>query len=393
MTGVQTCALPIWRVVRTLADGALLCEVERDFAGRRVTLTGRGSRVEMAWNSRGALLHRLRDGTGMRWEYDAGGRRTSMRHPDGSVTRYEYDANNRLAALTHPATGRVEIGRDAIGRITSVRGRDLEATWTWRGGTVAACRVDRRGFIQSTLLERDADDRVIAQTTDGVRTAFSYDAAGRLTGAVTSEGLVSSYEWDEAGRLVAQAVGGARTVFSYDAAGRLTSSTGPGGRVVYAYDAEGRRTRESGPEAERLFAWDPRGFLASVTAVVRRGDSVRVAARREMSADPGGELAAVDGAEVYWDSAASAPSLARIGGRVVVDALAATAVARPADGDDDGRWLVPDIDGAGADPWVLPGLPLPATDPGDRVPAAGGGGAGAGGAEVEIGRASCRERV
>ena len=97
-----------------------------------------------------------------------------------SVTLFRmYDANNRLAALTHPATGRVEIGRDAIGRITSVRGRDLEATWTWRGGTVAACRVDRRGFIQSTLLERDADDRVIAQTTDGVRTAFSYDAAGR----------------------------------------------------------------------------------------------------------------------------------------------------------------------------------------------------------------------
>ena len=368
------------RVVRTLADGALLCEVERDFAGRRVTLTGRGSRVEMAWNSRGALLHRLRDGTGMRWEYDAGGRRTSMRHPDGSVTRYEYDANNRLAALTHPATGRVEIGRDAIGRITSVRGRDLEATWTWRGGTVAACRVDRRGFIQSTLLERDADDRVIAQTTDGVRTAFSYDAAGRLTGAVTSEGLVSSYEWDEAGRLVAQAVGGERTVFSYDAAGRLTSSTGPGGRVVYAYDAEGRRTRESGPEAERLFAWDPRGFLASVTAVVRRGDSVRVAARREMSADPGGELAAVDGAEVYWDSAAQAPSLARVGGRVVVDALAATAVARPADGDgDEGRWLVPDIDGAGADPWALPGLPLPAAGPADGGGGAGAGGAGAGG--------------
>ena len=114
---------------------------------------------------------------------------------------------SRLAALTHPATGRVEIGRDAIGRITSVHGRDLEATWTWRDGTVAACRVDRRGFIQSTLLERDADDRVIAQTTDGVRTAFSYDAAGRLT-----------------------------------------SSTGPGGRTVYTYDAEGRRTRESGPE-------------------------------------------------------------------------------------------------------------------------------------------------
>ena len=98
--------------------------------------------------------------------------------------------------------------------------------------------------------------------------------------------------------------------------------------------------------------------------MVRRGDSVRVAARREMSADPGGELTAVDGAEVYWDSAAPTPSLARVGGRVVVDALAATAVARPADGDE-GRWLVPDIDGASADPWVLPGLPLPAAGPAD----------------------------
>ncbi|RRD51312.1 type IV secretion protein Rhs [Arachnia propionica] len=353
------------RLSRTLADGRLLSGFERDFSARTMTLTeGSGTRVEMAWDARGHLLRRLRDGAGVWWTYDEGGRRSSMCRPDGSITRYDYDANNRLAAVEHPATGRIEISRDAIGRITRVVGDGLDATWTWRGGAVVGNRVNRRGFIQELVLERDDDDRVVAQVSDGLRTEFSYDDAGRLVGSVTSEGLVSAYEWDAGGRLVSQVVGGARSEFSYDVAGQLVSATGPGGVVTtFSYDADGQRIREVGPDAERIFTWDPRGFLASVTSVVHDGDSVRVTSRRDLETDAGGQLARVDGAEVYWDSAAAAPSLAQVGSQVVVDALAAVALAgepsRADAGSGGGSWLVPEIDGAGADAWLIPSIEVP----------------------------------
>ena len=361
------------RLARSLADGELLTQVQRNFADRTVTVTEGtdGPGLEMAWDARGHLLRRLRGGVGVSWTYDEGGRRTSMCRPDGSVTGYEYDENNRLAVITHPGVGRIEISRDAIGRIIAVCGDGLEATWTWRGGSVVASRVNRRGFIQDVTLERDEQDRVTAQVADGLRTEFTYDAAGRLTGAVTSEGLVSTYEWDGAGRLAAQTVGGVRTEFGYDAAGQLVNSTTDGRVVAFTYDAEGQRVREAGPEGERLFGWDPRGFLASVTSVVHDGDSVKVASRRELVTDGAGELASVDGQDVYWDSASAAPTLAQVGAQVVVDALAATALAGVGR-DGDGSWLVPDVDGAGANPWALPSLGI------SGMPGEAGGSAGLG---------------
>ncbi|MDO5083338.1 MAG: polymorphic toxin-type HINT domain-containing protein [Arachnia propionica] len=348
------------RLARTLVDGQLLSELERDFASRTMTITeGTGSRVEMAWDTRGNLLRRLRDGVGMAWTYDRGGRRSSMCRPDGSVTTYDYDSNNRLAAITHPDVGRIEITRDAIGRITRVHGDGLDATWTWQGGAVVSNRVNRRGFIQELRLERNDDDQVVAQVQDGLRTEFSYDKAGRLTGTLSSEGLVSSYEWDAGGRLTAQSVGEARTTFRYDQAGQLVAATGPSGQVTrYTYDPDGQRIREIGPESERMFAWDPRGFLASITSVVRDGDSVQVTSRRDLDTDATGHLARIDGTDVFWDSAAGAPSLAQIGSQVVVDALAATTLATR-DGGGEGAWLVPDVDGARVDAWLIPSLDIP----------------------------------
>ena len=354
------------RLSRTLADGQLLTQLVRDFQARTMTITeSDGTDVEMAWDSRGNLLHRLRDGLGVSWTYDEGSRRTAMCRPDGSMTEYSYDTNNRLAAITHPTTGRVEITRDAIGRITRIHGDGLEATWTWQGGVVVANRVNRRGFIQDLVLERDDDDRVIAQTQDGLRTEFRYDETGRLVGSLTSEGLECSYQWDAGGRLTAQTIGGALTRFRYDQAGQLVAATGPTGQVTsYSYDADGQRVREIGPESERMFSWDPRGFLASITSVVRDGDTVQVTSRRELVTDGGGRLARVDGVDMYWDAASALPSLAQVGNQVVVDALAATALAGAPD-QGDSSWLVPDIDGAAIDSWLMPSLEVPgATRPG-----------------------------
>ena len=341
------------RVDRSLSDGRLLSRVERDFVGRRLRLTdAAGRRVEEAWDGRGNLLHRLRNGLGVSYSYDVGGRRIAMRRPDGSSTGYEYDADNRLSAIVQPGLGRVEIDRDRLGRVVGVHGPGLEATWVWCDGAVVENRVNRRGFIQQIRIERDGDGRPVAEVRDGLRTVYEYDPAGQLTGARTSEGTRVTWEWDAGGRLVAETTDGSVTRHGYDRAGQLLWTRTPqGGRTDYTYDAAGRRIREAGPDGERLFSWDPRGFLASVTRVRHEQDTVMASAHSELCVDAGGELAAVDGRAVYWDSDAAVPTLAQVGERVITDALAATVLS----GDQqEALWLVPDVDGPAGSGSDLP---------------------------------------
>ena len=173
--------------------------------------------------------------------------------------------------------------------------------------------MNRRGFIQQTRVERDRDGRVTADVRDGLRTEYAYDRAGQLTGAVTSEGTRTSYEWDAGERLVAETCDGQVTRHGYDRAGQLVWTRCPDGtRLTYDYDPSGRRVRETGPDRERLFDWDPRGFLTQVTRVSRHGDQVR-ARRTRLHVDAGGLLAAAGDQPVHWDTAAAWPALAQIG--------------------------------------------------------------------------------
>lgn len=356
-----------------IRDGAeLLSRVERDFASRTMTFSdGDGQRVNLAWDCRGNLVERLRDGVGVSYTYDAAGRRATMRRPDGSVTSYRYDANNRLAGLDQPGLGAVSIERDGLGRIVAVHGPGLEAEWVWRNGSVAAHRVNRRGFIQQVSIERDAQGRVVADVRDGLRTSYDYDAAGQLVKTVSAEGITTVYEWDAAGRLASESTNGTTTCYRYDAAGQLLfAQRGDQPGVSYAYDEAGRRTREIGPDAERRFEWDPRGFLTSVTAIAHDGDRVQ-ALRQDLRTDAGGELAQAAGQDLYWDSAATLPALAQVGGRAVLHALAATALVGLGE---DATWLVPDTDGRGTDPGSLLGQVRRATPtPGNRTDAWGHG--------------------
>lgn len=357
-----------WRYERgrrsmTLADGKVLSTIERDPAARTMRITEGETVHELVWNTTGQLLSRLRDGVGVRYTYDANGRRTTLERPDGSITSYEYDDNGRLAALEHPGVGRAVLERDALGRVVSLAADGLHATWAYADGMVVEHRVNRRGFLQVTRIERDADGRVLAQVRDGLRTEYTYDDAGQLTGGRTSEGASFHFEWDANGRLVAETNDGDTTRYEYDAGGQLLVATAPdGSRTEYAYDGAGRRVRERGPAGERLFGWDPQGFLARITAVRPDGDRMLTATQR-LQVDALGELARINDTPVHWDSASAAASVAQIGATVVVNALAATALT--AGGGEDAAWVMPDAQGrdTGGMPWGLaqdlPGAGLP----------------------------------
>ena len=338
------------RVRDELADGRLLTRTERDFAGRTITVSGPGGVNELSWDERGNLVRRLRDGVGLGWSYDADGRRTAFTRPDGSQTQYEYDAAGRVCALSHTGLGRSTIDRDAVGRIVSVNGPGMHATWTWADGAVVEHRMVQDGVETLTRVERDVDGRVLAEVVNGSRTDYHYDAAGQLVRLCSAAG-VTDLTHDANGRLVLESGPTGVTRYSYDEAGQLTSMRGPRGVTDFGYDAGGRRVREQGPEGERRFAWDPRGFLARVTSVAHVQDRVR-SASDELVVDALGELAAVNGTSLLWDSASAVPSLAQVGSRSVVQFAGATGMA----GDDRPEWMAPSWRerGAGSDPWAAP---------------------------------------
>ena len=345
------------RLRDTIADGTLLSTVERDLAERTLRVQEGETIHELVWDVTGQLIRRRRNGIGLSWSYDGDGRRASFTGVHGEQTRYEYDAAGRVSAVHAPRLGRAVIERDAIGRIVSVAAPGLYASWTWRGGAVVGLEVSREGVTQRTEIERDEAGRVLAETTDGVRTAYGYDPAGQLIEARRSDGSVTSYAYDAAGRLVRETADGVATTYDYDPAGQLLARRDAGGRTDFGYDESGRRVREIGPAGERRFGWDPRGFLSSITTITRAGDTVAARTQR-LTVDALGELAAVDDEPVLWDSAAEVPTLARVGEVSLAGFGPVTGLLPDGSSPNDrsgARWLSPDWRPrpAGADPWEI----------------------------------------
>ncbi|MEC5193522.1 RHS repeat-associated core domain-containing protein [Arthrobacter sp. MP_M4] len=152
----------------------------------------------------------------------------------------------------------------------------------------------------------------------------------------------------------------------YDAAGQLLAVTDSDGtRTQYVHDRLGRRTRLIGPDGSWTeYAWGPTGYLNGTTD--RTPDGIETS-RHELWVDSLGELAAVDGSELWWDTAHPIPTLTGIGaGQVLSLPGGVTGI-----GD---AWTAPGWRAARptdqTDPWAVIGAPT--------VPAPGlGGTAGA----------------
>ncbi|QWL31883.1 RHS repeat domain-containing protein [Rathayibacter toxicus] len=166
------------------------------------------------------------------------------------------------------------------------------------------------------LVGRDGEGRLVRVSGFEGVVEYGYDGACQL---VESRGrVVSSWRYDVGGRVVSEMVAGRSVVNSYDVAGQLVRSVGGDGSVSeFVYDGLGRRVRVRGADGgERCFAWSGAGWLESVTD---RGGDGSVSTTR-LSVDALGELASVDGAEVWWDSAAVVPAVVSVGGVSVVSA-------------------------------------------------------------------------
>jgi RHS repeat-associated protein len=343
------------RVTSVSVDGVVQREVALDLRGRRATITDhtdpRGTRCHvLRWNGRHQLVARSRDGREVTWTYDADGRRTSMTTPDGSTTTYGRDPVGRVVSVDHPLLGRVDLDLDAVGRPLAARAGDLTQSWERRDGFVVAHATTGPAGTTRTSVDRDEHGRIRALTRDGETSRFDHDAAGQLVAARCGDS-VTSWRYDRAGRLVAESRDGEVVEHVHDAAGQLVRSSRGDATTSHTYDALGRRTSSSSEAGTTTYDWSPMGWLSAVTT--GRG-------RTEVHVDALGELAAVDGTEIFRDTASWAGGAVLVGDVPVVAAGPVTGVAS--------QWTTPGWRPARPmspeDPWALsgangalPGLP------------------------------------
>lgn len=318
------------RLVGLVADGteALL---ERDPVGRVTRVVDHTGEHRFEWDGAGRLVARHGRAGTLRWRYDSDGRPTTLVYPGGTEAHSEHDGAGRLVALNHPAAGRVEVARDPLGRPLMMRGPGFERAWTWRHHRLVAYQEGDH----HVRLERDGAGRVVEVASGGEVTRYGYDVAGRLVAAGDLR-----WGYDGSGRLASEDGPAGAVRWRYDAGHQLVWVEGGLSPGEVAHDGAGRRLAAGHGSAvgSRRYRWDPFGRLAEVAGT-------------RLEVNVLGELVAVDGEPLAWDTVGPLPQLRQVGERSIVGAgepWAVVTAGKP-------EWLTRDWDGSPigtvADPW------------------------------------------
>lgn len=310
-----------------------------------------GHCLRIGWDGRGRVV-RSQDGSGettVDWSEPS---EPVIERADGARVRARLSAAGLPVTIDHPILGRVDMERDAGGRLLAVRAAGLTRTWERdAAGDTVAYREEIGGRVRHTRLDRDGAGRVVGVTEDGVERTFRYDGSGRLVGATGPDGSLA-WDHDRAGRLVREAGPDGERRFTYDEADQLVAVYGPGGRTVCEYDALGRRVAERTASGGTRYHWDGADRLVAIEHS-RDGEPDR---RVELAYDPLGRLVSAGGRPLSWGPADGPLGMSptHIGDRELVGVPGAPL----AEVDGSGvRWLSADWRGGigTRDPWGTPG--------------------------------------
>ncbi|HEX8615486.1 MAG TPA: RHS repeat-associated core domain-containing protein [Telluria sp.] len=178
---------------------------------------------------------------GARFEYDAVGNLTASIDPMARTSKGTYDTFNRLIQQTLPAadaTGKpamIDYAYTPQDQLASVLDpRRLQTRYVVNGLGQQTTLISPDTGTTSTQFD-GAGNAISRLDAAGRKTAYRYDAAGRVTGIGTS-----TFEYGVAGSA---------------AAGRVTAMTDEAGKTVYAYDGMGRllRKEQTSGAASRRF--------------------------------------------------------------------------------------------------------------------------------------------
>lgn len=214
--------------------------------------------------------------------YDAMGRVTKERDFAGRRLSYAYDAAGACRSWTDARGKRTKVERDAAGRITrkiAPNGRETTFEYDGLGNLVSAKNADAE-----VQLARDPFGRVVKEVQNGREIASAYDPLGRRTRR-DAGGWITDFDHDDSGALTAMHLGeGMKVAFTRDAAQREIARTMSSGLSLHqSHDAIGHVTRQivglgpslgdggaAGPSAElqrvleRRYLYDAAGETLSV---------------------------------------------------------------------------------------------------------------------------------
>ena len=313
-----------------------------DRAGRQISTTdARGITVTNAWDAAGQLTGQSSPTENRTFGYDLAGRMTSMTDPTGT-TSMGYDAAGRTLSVTN-AAGSVSYSYNAAGQRLSLTQPQGTVSYGFDTNGYPSSIEDWRG--ETLTMVNDADGRVLSETrANGVTTAHTYDAAGRLTAvahtdavnaiesftysldgegnrtSVTSAAGVESYVLDPLHRITsATYADGTAEAFAYDAAGyRISHTDTTGATTTSTFDAAGQLVSDSdgttytydaagnllGNSRGETYAWNDFGRMVSASAN---------GASETYTYDAFDQRAAVNGEAQLWDSIGGLPTLISAG--------------------------------------------------------------------------------
>lgn len=237
-------------------------------ADRQLTRVERpsGETVAFSYDPGGRLSQRNGPTGTTDYSYHAQtGQLASIDVPGGGGLAFEWD-------------GFLPTGTTWTGPVAGTVGREYDNNFWLTGETVGGRRIgfghDADGLLTQAVslsIERDPAHGLVTGTTQAnVTGQRAYNAFGELDTRSVSVGADSAYavdyERDAVGRTIekTETLGGETqtTAYTYDAAGRLTEVTRDGTLIhLYQYDANGNRIRHLGPSGEVTASYDAQDRL------------------------------------------------------------------------------------------------------------------------------------
>jgi RHS repeat-associated protein len=235
-----------------------------DPAGRLVAATdANGASTEYSYDPAGQLTGRVNAaGQAAAFGYDDLGNLTTSEAGE-VVTTFGYDPAGRLMLACNP-DAQLRLSRDPRGRVTAETCNDRTVISEYDGAGRRSRRLTPGGAHQRW--EYDESGRPVLLEASGHLLRFGYDRAGRQIRRELPGGLALSQDRDAAGLLAAQVLAApdgrvlARRAYTYTAAGLLTGiddlTAGP---RRYTLDPAGWITAVRGPGWAEQYSYDPAG--------------------------------------------------------------------------------------------------------------------------------------
>ena len=106
-------------------------------------------------------------------------------------------------------------------------------------------------------------EEVRTEKGTSVKSSYTYDALGRLTGFASSDGQSESYRYDAAGNMLEKQRNNRKIAMTYDAANRLRTMESGGKTLRYAYDGSGNLLQKTLGNRVDSYSYDAYNRLVS----------------------------------------------------------------------------------------------------------------------------------